>query len=253
MNKVYKKLEDLNEKIWYIYNYHFNQIMYMKKLLEQGLETIFTIKSHPEVGKDELEIMIAFSESIIQMSKDASWQKYDEKNRQTIYQLQEKMEQEVASMKEMDQMNVTYTNLNEWIQSLHVCRYRKQARTDKIWGLGVSPYQTSYELYVDLRNAIMNKKMGIEEKIYIGKIIEKLDSERGKLSEEAKIEVADYELSCLIKMMRNHPDFNYKLMKTSLHVRIDDWNRFAERKMEFGKRKVLEHKLRMLTRNEEND
>jgi len=180
MEEVYIKLRSLKAKISDVYSDYTDKITYIIKLLEQGLETMIDVKNHPGIGKDELEIAVNFGESIVWLGKSKSWAKNNERLRRKLYQLIEQMEKEIESMKEMAQMNHTYTDLNEWIKSLNIGKFSSQHVIEE-------QYKTSYELYVDLRKAIINNRVSQKQEIYIGRIVDQLDEGRKNLSSVRKI------------------------------------------------------------------
>lgn len=246
MKQVYERLRDLNGKISEVYGYHTNQITYVIKLLEQGLETLTYVKNYPEVGKDELEIAVCLGESITWFGKSGFWGKNNEQLRKKLYQLVEQMEKEVESMKKMTQMDHTYTDLNEWIKSLNIGKFQAQH-------VGTEQYQTSYELYVDLRKAIMNKKVSQKQEIYTGRIVDQLDEGRESLSEGYNIEISDYELAQLIKMIRSNPRYHYRLLSHQYHSHsLEEIHQSVEREIQFSKQKILVQKLMTLSMNNEN-
>ncbi len=237
MDEIYEKLGNLKKEI-YIGRIHCDKITYIIKLLEYGIETIGDIKNHPEVGKEELEIAVGFGESILYFAKSGSWGKNNERLRKKLNQLVVQLEQEVDSIKEMDLMNTIYTDLNEWVESLNICRFRDGHIKEE-------QYQTSYDLYVDLRKGFIDQSMSRKQELYIGKIVDQLDQGSTKLSEECKIEVSDYELSKLMGMIRENPRFNYRLQRDNSY-KLETINQSIEREMKLSKRQVLEKRLQKL-------
>lgn len=204
------------------------------------------VKNHPGIGKDELEIAVNFGESIVWLGKSKSWAKNNERLRRKLYQLIEQMEKEIESMKEMAQMNHTYTDLNEWIKSLNIGKFSSQHVIEE-------QYKTSYELYVDLRKAIINNRVSQKQEIYIGRIVDQLDEGRKNLSKSCKIEVADYELAQLIKMIRNNPRYHYRLLHHNYNsCRLEEVHKSVEKEIQFSKEKILVQKLITLSMNSKN-
>lgn len=246
MEEVYKKLRSLKEDISEVYSDYTSKITYVIKLLEQGLETITYVKNYPAIGKDELEIAINFGESIVWFGKSGSWGKNNERLRKKLYQLVEQMEKEIESMKKMTPMDHKYTDLNEWIESLNIGKFIGQH-------VGTEQYQTSYELFVDLRKVIMDKKASQKQEIYTGRIVDQLDEGRKSLSENCKIEVSDYELAQLIKMIQSNPRYHYKLLHHQYNsCSLEEIHKSVEREIQFSKQKILVQKLIKLSMNSES-
>ena len=53
----------------------------------------------------------------------------------------------------------------------------------------------------------------------LGRVVDKLDNEENKcrLPQGIRLEVADYELGQLIRLVKNNPEFNYRLMEWDYH------------------------------------
>jgi len=244
VNEIYDQLRNLRKEISEVDYYYPDKITHVIRLFEHGLEIVKYVKSYPEVGTEELEIIESLGKFILYFGKSNRWGRFSKKFRERLYQLVDQMEKEVASVRKMDLFNVKYTDLNEWIASLNICKFLNQH-------IEAEPYFTSYEVYVDLRKALMDQKMPTKRQIYTGRIVDQLEDGRKKLSDSCKIEVMDYELSQLMKMIRDNPKFNYRLQHSS--VILEQINDSIEREMQLGRQKIYDKKLAILPGNSKNN
>lgn len=229
MNDIYQRLNDLKTEI----NTFYGNI----ESITHSLEIVSYVRNHPDAGKEELEIAMEFGKFLIQIAESYPIEKYSSKSKERFFRLIEEMKEEVEAISKMEPMNQAYTDLNGWVESLSICKFE--------FGNVISEkYITSDQVYVDLRSAILGKNE-MKHELYTGKIVEKLESGRKSLSSSCKIEVEDYELSQLIKMIRNHPRFNYRLMHFSNNAK--KVNEQLEWEMTVNHVKLFEKRLKRLS------
>lgn len=235
MNDIYQRLNDLKKEI----NTFYGNI----ESIEHSLAIVSYVRNHPNAGKEELEIAMEFGKFLIQIAELYPLEKYSSKSKERFFRLIEEMKEEVEAISKMKPMNQAYTDLDEWIGSLNICKFE--------FGNVISEkYITSDQVYVDLRNAILGKNE-VKHELYTGKIVGRLDSGRKTLSSSCKIEVEDYELSQLIKMIRNHPKFNYRLMHFSSNAK--KINEQLEWEMTVNNVKLFEKRLTRLIIDRNNN
>ena len=68
---------------------------------------------------------------------------------------------------------------------------------------------------LNIRKIVLTKNPPHYKRIYAGRVAEKLDSEKQKLPEHINLQIADYELAELMRLIKDNKDFNYKLMPFS--------------------------------------
>ena len=75
------------------------------------------------------------------------------------------------------------------------------------------------------------------------RIVEQLEEEKNQLPQNLNLELADYELTELIRLIKNNPEFNYKLMPFKYQRALIN-NRFE--------RQEWKNKLLLLVKNDKN-
>lgn len=73
-------------------------------------------------------------------------------------------------------------------------------------------YQTTDEIYHDIRKIVFTKNPPHYKKIYAYRVVQKLDSEENqqKLPKGINLRAEDYELTELMRLIKNNPDFNIR-------------------------------------------
>ena len=92
------------------------------------------------------------------------------------------------------------TNFNSWIRSLKIFKIGSNGLEDSI-------YETSYDLYQQMRKIILNRKSPSYQKIYLTQIVDKLELKNSKFYME--MEQYDYELYQIVRLVNKNPDMNY--------------------------------------------
>lgn len=95
------------------------------------------------------------------------------------------------------------TDLNSWIKSLQIFKMGKS-------GLEATIYKTSYELYQGMRKIILDKNSPNYKKIYVSKIVERLEASENKQKLPSNINIyqEDYELYQIIKLIKENIKFD---------------------------------------------
>lgn len=124
--------------------------------------------------------------------------------RSKLYELTIKVKEEVEKNSYLKYQEEEVTDFNSWIKSLKIFKMGDV-------GLEGTIYETSYDLYQGMRKIILDKKSPNYKKIYVYKIVEKLESEENqqKLPDNIEISQADVELYQIIKLIKENNDFNY--------------------------------------------
>ena len=132
--------------------------------------------------------------------------------RKKLYEATLDAEAELQRIPVVEKSEPEIKSLNDWISYLSIFK------VDNCF-LSLETYPTSDELYQAMRQIVLNKKAPLYKKIYLGRVVDKLDNEENKsrLPQGIRLEVADYELGQLIRLVKNNPEFNYRLMEWDYH------------------------------------
>lgn len=199
-----ERLEKLIDTISYIrggYTYQCTSNDYIKAL-EQGIEMMNDIlDSENREEKDYYTIRILMEELI----KVAGIQNPVTNNRRykdkKIYELTCILKQKLLEIPYIEEKPILIENINDWIKSLKIFKLNGQH-------VSTDYYESSYDLYYDIRKMILKRNQPIYKKIYLEKVANVLDSEN-----KDNILKTDFELHYLVKLIKDHPDFNYRLMQ----------------------------------------
>lgn len=218
-----------------------NQILYMNtlyetrtitwgetnKAFERSLEIISDIKSQDNISDDEYLILRKLIEKLIDEGIDGPVTHIRSYKRNRLADLTAKAREELASIPYIDEREPEkIETINNWIKSLKIFKLRDQF-------LSKEYYESSYDLYSDMRKIILTKNPPMYKKLYLGRVVDKLEKENNKktLPQNLNLEIADYELSLLIKFIKDNPDFNSRLMNWSYEKSLID-SRFERGEIE---------------------
>lgn len=117
------------------------------------------------------------------------------------------------------------TDLNSWIKSLKIFKI-----SDRYNELEEKTYQNSYELYQAMRKIILKRGSTKYKRIYVGMIVERLEEESKRIPQNIQIHESDYELSQIIKLVRNSKECGYNhgsigILSDTLCHRLDRHSR----------------------------
>jgi hypothetical protein len=209
MNEINQELENLAEEIIYLRGWYFSNITWGERIeiFKLGIDTISYIKRHPTVNSDCWYKLRKLIEELLKMGISEPVTDIESYKRVEIFNLTEKLKQELDSIPYIADEIIEIKTVNDWIESL------------KIYKLGdgfllEDYYQSSDDLYRDIRKIVFTKNPSKYKKIYAGRVINKLSNEenQSKIPSSINLRIEDYELTELIRLIKNNPDFNYELM-----------------------------------------
>ena len=84
-------------------------------------------------------------------------------------------------------------------------------------------YENSYELYNDIRKIVLRESSNKHQQIYALRLSEKLLEQNNQktLPPGITLEKGDYELSEIIRLINNNPQYHYRLKKSLLYNEIN--------------------------------
>lgn len=235
MKKVDNKLNNLIDRIIYLAPGYNNSITYKDyiELLEQTLAVYNYIqkkRSNDLITDYDYYIMRKIIKEILN-NKLTSASRIDIKNK--LESLYHQLEELLTNIPKVEIPEIRVTDINSLVRSLKIY---------KLKGNFLSPdtYQSSYQLYSDLRKIILNRYSTMTEKVYANRIINQLSS-----ATNIDIKQEDYELFCIMKLVKENPDFSHESIlsfkERDILVRFD-YNERNNHLLELKKLKKIEKK-----------
>ena len=175
------------------------------KLFESSLEIISEIKNNYYITEEDYLALRKLTQELIKQGIDKPVTDIKSYKRNNIYKLTNQLKEELAEIPSIEEKETEINNINDWIKSLKIYKLNGQY-------LSRNYYQTSYELYKDIRKIVLSKKTQNYKKIYVSRVMTKLEDEQNNLPQNINIRIEDYELSELIRLIKNNPELNYELM-----------------------------------------
>ena len=146
-------------------------------------------------------------------NKLTSASRIDIKNK--LERLYQQLEEALKSIPKIEPKKVEITDINSLTKSLKIYKLNGTY-------LSQDTYQSSYYLYSHLRKIIFNKNSTMTAKVYTDRIVDKLSS-----ITSIDIKQEDYELFCIMKLVKQNPDFVYGLpISANRQKQIDILARF---------------------------
>lgn len=216
MKKIDVKINDLIDKVIHL-SPNYNNITYNNyiKLLEQTLNVYNYIQKNSNnlVTNYDYYIMQNIIKELLN-NKLTSASRIDIKNK--LEKLYQQLEEALKSIPKIETKKVEVTDINSLIKSLKIYRLNGTY-------LSQNTYQSSYHLYSDLRKIILNRNSTMTAKVYTDRIVDKLSSVTS-----IDIKQEDYELFCIMRLVKQNPDFVYGVpSSTNRQKRIDILTRFG--------------------------
>lgn len=156
-----------------------------------------------KLSDDESITLRKLTEELIKLGIEEPVENIKSYKRTELFKLTTKAKRELEKIRYIEEQEPEIKNINDWIKSLKIYKLENN-------NLSQIYYQNSYELYQDIRKIILSKTVPNYQKIYAARVINKIE-EQNKLS-KINIKIEDYELSELIRLIKNNSEFNYKLM-----------------------------------------
>lgn len=199
MKKVDNKLNNLIDRIIYLAPGYNNSITYKDyiELLEQTLAVYNYIqkkRSNDLITDYDYYIIGKIIKKILN-NKLTSASRIDIKNK--LERLYQQLEEALKSIPKIEPEKVEVTDINSLIKSLKIYKLNGTY-------LSQDTYQSSSNLYSDLRKIILNKNSTMTAKVYTDRLVDKLSS-----ITSIDIKQEDYELFCIMRLVKQNPDFVY--------------------------------------------
>lgn len=173
-------------------------------LMEYTLEVINYINNNV-VEENDLTIFKGLIKEALMYGAEERVVESKHNKRRRYCELTKQVREEISKNCIFDVKDELITDLNSWIKSLKIFKLGNLHLEEDI-------YKNSYELYEFMRRIILKRNSQNYKKIYVVQIVEKLESEENlkKLPSNIKISEFDYELSQIIKLVKNNLGFDGK-------------------------------------------
>lgn len=188
---------------------------YVQLLSEQALDIYNCIEENKNNDEEMQEEYYVLGKLISRLLNNRRESTRRSKKLKSLY---EQLEEVLANIPKIEPQEVEITDINSLIKSLKIY---KLSGTD----LSQDTYQSSYQLYSDLRKIILNRNSTLTAKVYTGRIVDKLSSVTS-----IDIKQEDYELFCIMRLVKENPDFGYGFpIPVNRQQQIDILTRFDRR------------------------
>lgn len=201
-----KRLNDLASKIMSLYinegyrttwNEHIEMMELTLSLIEEAKEET--------TEKKQLHILRGLIKEALNLGlteKDPTIRSY---KRERLYNLTCEVKNQLEKKPFLKYQEEEIVDLNTWIKSLQIFKMGK-------FGLEDTIYETSYDLYQAMREIILDRTSPNYKKIYVSKIVERLESieNQQKLPSNINIYEEDYELYQVIRLVKGNIKFNIR-------------------------------------------
>lgn len=188
---------------------------YVQLLSEQVLDIYNCIEENKNNDEEMQEEYYVLGKLISRLLNNRRESTRRSKKLKTLY---EQLEEILANIPKIEPQEVEITDINSLIKSLKIY---------KLSGTNLSQdtYQSSYQLYSDLRKIILNRNSTLTAKVYTGRVANKLSSVTS-----IDIKQEDYELFCIMRLVKENPDFGYGFpIPVNRQQQIDILTRFDRR------------------------
>lgn len=167
---------------------------YVQLLSEQALDIYNCIEENKNNDEEMQEEYYVLGKLISRLLNNRRESTRPSKKLKSLY---EQLEEVLANIPKIEPQEVEITDINSLIKSLKIY---------KLSGTNLSQdtYQSSYQLYSDLRKIILNRNSTLTAKVYTCRIVDKLSSVTS-----IDIKQEDYELFCIMRLIKENPDFCY--------------------------------------------
>ena len=188
---------------------------YVQLLSEQALDIYNCIEENKNNDEEMQEEYYVLGKLISRLLNNRRESTRRSKKLKSLY---EQLEEVLANIPKIEPQEVKITDINSLIKSLKIY---------KLSGTNLSQdtYQSSYQLYSDLRKIILNRNSTLTAKVYTGRVANKLSSVTS-----IDIKQEDYELFCIMRLVKENPDFGYGFpIPVNRQQQIDILTRFDHR------------------------
>lgn len=173
------------------------------KIFTDNLNLITKLKKR-KLSDDECIALRKLTEELIKQGINEPVTNIKSYKRNQLFKLTSKAKKELEKIPYIQEPQPEINNINDWVKSLKIYKLKSDVLSENY-------YKNSYELYQDIRKIVLSKTIPNYKKIYVDRVIDKLEEGQDKLPQSINLKIEDYELSELIRLIKNNPNSNYRL------------------------------------------
>lgn len=173
------------------------------KIFTDNLNLITKLRKR-KLSDDECIALRKLTEELIKQGINEPVTNIKSYKRNQLFKLTSKAKKELEKIPYIQEPQPEINNINDWVKSLKIYKLQSDVLSENY-------YKNSYELYQDIRKIVLSKTIPNYKKIYVDRVIDKLEEGQDKLPQSINLKIEDYELSELIRLIKNNPNSNYRL------------------------------------------
>lgn len=173
------------------------------KIFTDNLNLITKLRKR-KLSDDECIALRKLTEELIKQGINDPVTNIKSYKRNQLFKLTSKAKKELEKIPYIQEPQPEINNINDWVKSLKIYKLKSDVLSENY-------YKNSYELYQDIRKIVLSKTIPNYKKIYVDRVIDKLEEGQDKLPQSINLKIEDYELSELIRLIKNNPNSNYRL------------------------------------------
>ena len=173
------------------------------KIFTDNLNLITKLRKR-KLSDDECIALRKLTEELIKQGINEPVTNIKSYKRNQLFKLTSKTKKELEKIPYIQEPQPEINNINDWVKSLKIYKLQSDVLSENY-------YKNSYELYQDIRKIVLSKTIPNYKKIYVDRVIDKLEEGQDKLPQSINLKIEDYELSELIRLIKNNPNSNYRL------------------------------------------
>lgn len=213
MNEINQKLEELAKTIIYIHG----DITWNEQLVafRKALDIILFIKNQEYVEDKQWLVLRKLTDELLKKGIDRPVIDIKSYKRNRLYDLTLNVMEEVKNIPYIEDKSKEILSIDDWVESLKIFKLAGSF-------LSMDYFHTSDDLFYDLRKIILNSS-ALYKRIYVGRVVEKLDRNQRSIPKNLDLRTENYELFELIRIFKNNPNYNIHLMKKAYSISDIDY------------------------------
>ena len=175
------------------------------KTFELCKDTVMFFKRSKKTTNEELIVLKKLTDELLKLGGSCDNSTIRSYKRNRVSKLKDEIKINIEKLPLVEEKSAQIDTVDSWIKSLKIFKLHNGHLSSEY-------HQTCYEVYQNIRKIILTKDPSDYKRIYIGRVVEKLEMEKNNLPEHINLQVEYYELTELMRLIKDNPDFNYKLM-----------------------------------------
>lgn len=215
-------MDEIRIKIEELVNRYIEDIIYQNHdtwnnrldLMKNNLEIITDINDKTDVNNKDKILVKNITEELIKLGKNPQEVNIKSYLRMRVYEVSKQLKEELSKLSYVENIESIET-FDDWIKSLKIYKLNGNY-------LSLNYYDKSYDLYTDMRKIVLKRNSTVHQKIYAVRVCDKLLEEKNQetLPNKMSLKQGDYELSEIIRLISNSPQYHYELTRHVLYTQI---------------------------------